>query len=341
MALPRTTGQPAGMGRQRRPYLPGALFHATARTLHRERLFTPDVRTGALADLAEVAPSSGSRILAVAIMSNHLHVVFQQGPKSLAALMQPLLRRLARRTQRAHDREGPIFWRHYSAVACLDPWHARNAIVYTHLNPVRAGICPSADDYPWTSHPLYAGTQPTGLATARTVADIVDPLLGLPLFATRPERSAEGLRADYRAVVEWRLELDRLGADPDPAANDPELPARPPVGWAGASWSASLSPLFHAPAYAAQRDDPALRTTAPDMSTIARNTLAIEAPDIPLELIRRPGRGRRRSHLRHAIMRRLHAAGYRNVQIARFMQASESTVSNAVRRWKRPPTTNQ
>lgn len=341
MGLPRIVRHPAGMGRLRRPYLPGAIFHATARTLHRERLFTPDVRAGALADLVDVAPSSGSRILAVAIMSNHLHVVLQQGPRPLAALMQPLLRRLARRAQRAHDREGPIFWRHYGVVACLDPWHARNSIVYTHLNPVRAGICRDADDYPWTSHSLYAGTRPPGPTPVPALASAVDPLLGLPLFATGPERSTERLQADYRAVVDWRLAMDRLGADQDPAADDSELPARPPAGWAGSSWAASLSPLFHPPAYMAQRDDPALGSPAPDMTTIARNTMAIEAPGIRLELIRRSGRGRKWSHLRHAIMRRLHAAGYRNHQIAQFMQASESTVSNAVRGWKRPPVTNR
>lgn len=329
------------MGRNRRPNLPGAIFHVTARTLHREHLFTPRVRSGALGDLVGVAPSSGSRILAVAIMSNHLHIVLQQGPEPLAALMQPLLRRVAHRAQRAHGRDGPIFWRHYSAVACLDPRHARNSIVYTHLNPVRAGICRRAGDYAWTSHSLYAPTRSSGATPVRGLADVVDPMFGLPLFATGPERSAEQLRADYRTFVAWRLRMDRLGADLDPAADDSDLPARPPAGWAGASWAASLSPLFHSPAYATNRDDPALGSPAPDMTTIARNTLAIEAPDSPLELIRQPGRGRRRSHLRRAIMRRLHAAGYRNNQIARFMHASESTVSNAVRRWKRPPVTRR
>ena len=331
------------MGRHRRPNLPGAIFHATARTVHREHLFTPDVRTGALADLAKVVPQSGCRILAVAIMSNHLHLVFQQGPRTPAALMQPFLRRLARRTQLAHDREGPIFWRHYSAVACLDPWHARNAVVYTHLNPVRAGICRGASDYAWTSHALLAdpdpepGGDPLHATPARSLlAGVVDPRLGLPLFAAGPERSLEDLREDYRDVIDWRLAMDRLGHDRDPATDDSELPARPPVGWAGPSWAASLSPLFHPPAYMAQRaGDAALPSPAADMTTLARATLATEAPDVPLDLIRGAGQGRERSRLRHVIMRRLHAAGYRNVQIARFMDASESTVSNAVRRWKR------
>lgn len=320
------------MGRHRRPYLPGAVFHLTARTLRRERLFTSEVRTGALADLAKVTPRSRSRILAVAIMSNHLHLVVQQGELPLSALMQPLLKRLARRTQRAHDREGPIFWRHYSAVACHDPWHARNGILYTHLNPVRAGLADEPSAYPWTSHRLYAlppGSR--GDDATRRLESVVDPSVGLPLFAATRDLSADGLRADYRAVVEWQLAMDQAGADPGTAANDSDVPDRPAAAWQGRSWSDALSPLFHTPARMA-RDHPGLISPAPDMTTIARNVLAFAAPEVPLDLIRRPGAGRRRSLLRHAIIRRLHGAGYRNIQIARFLGVSESTVSNAIRR---------
>lgn len=48
-------------------------------TLNRERLFTPEVRSGALADFARVASASECRVPAFAIISNHLHLVVQQG----------------------------------------------------------------------------------------------------------------------------------------------------------------------------------------------------------------------------------------------------------------------
>jgi REP element-mobilizing transposase RayT len=319
------------MGRNRRPNLPGVIFHLTARTLQKERLFTPAIRRGALADLVRVAPASQCRILAVAIMSNHLHLVVQQGGLPLERLMQPLLCRLARRTQRTRDRDGPVFWRHYSAVACLDPWHARNAIVYVHLNPVRAGICGEPSRYPWTSHDLYA-LAPDDLVDSecQCLRSVIDPGLGLPLFATTRDRSGGRLRDDYLAFIERRLAMDRLGLDPDPAGED-TWPGRPVASWEGGSWGAALSPLFHSPVRAAS-DGRGLGSPAPDMTTIARNVLAFEAPDVPLELIRNPGAGRRRSRLRDAIIRRLHDAGYRNHQIARFLCVSTSTVSNAVRR---------
>ncbi len=319
------------MGRNRRPYLPSAVFHLTARTLKKERLFTPEVRSGAFADLVKVAPGSDCRILAVAVMSNHLHLVVQQGEQDLSDLMQPLLCRLARRTQRAHGREGPVFWRHYSAVACLDPRHARNSIVYAHLNPVRAGLCDNPSGYPWTSHDLYAlAPQDRKGSECDLLADTIESAVGLPLFAASRNRSAERLLADYRAMVEWRLALDKLGVDRDPAADDEDLPDRPAVGWAGQSWADALSPLFHTSARLAD-DSPDLESPAPDMTTIARNVLAFESPEVSLDLIRGPGSGRPRSRLRDAIIRQLHRAGYRNIQIARFLNTSESTVSRAIR----------
>lgn len=320
------------MGRTRRPYLPGAVFHLTARTLNKERLFTPQVRSGALADLVKVTPASKCRVLAVAVMSNHLHLVVQQGKLPLAALMQPFLRRLARRTQRTHGLEGPIFWRHYGAVACLNPWHARNAIVYVHLNPVRAGLVEDPSAYAWTSHDLYApASQDRQNSECTRLAAVVDPAIGLPLFAASGDYSVGRLRKDYRAVVEWRLALDRLGIDPDPAADDAELPDRPLAAWHGRSWAIALSPLFHTPTLPGT-DSHGLGSPAPDMTTIARNVLALEAPETPLDLLRGPGAGRPRSHLRDKIIRRLHMAGHRNNQIARFLGVSESTVSNAIRR---------
>ncbi|MBF6169822.1 transposase, partial [Streptomyces gardneri] len=92
-------------------YLPGGIFHLTARTLRREHRFTPRLRSLAVAAIADAAERADCRILAVAVMSNHLHIVAQQGDRPLSALMQPLLRRLAHRIQEAHDLEGPVFWR--------------------------------------------------------------------------------------------------------------------------------------------------------------------------------------------------------------------------------------
>lgn len=241
--------------------------------------------------------------------------------------MQPLLRRMALRLQDAHDVEGPVFWRPYASQACMDPSHARNAIVYTHLNPVRAGLCDDPADYPWSSHTLYAdrgpGAPPPELAPLRA---LLDPSLALPLFATTAAGSQTQLRADYRLFARWRLET--VGSQ-DGESNG----AGSSASWSGSGlrredrWSTSLSPLFHSPV----RPGPHGRAVmTPDLATLARATLAAETRTVTLDEIRGRSGGRERSRLRHCVIRRLHAAGYRNVDIAHFLDLSESAVSYVV-----------
>lgn len=322
------------MGRTRRPYLPGCIFHLTARTVRREHWFTPDLRSGVIDTLVEVVEPSGMRLLAVAVMSNHLHIVAQQGDRPLAALMQPLLMRVAGRVQEVHRIEGPVFWRHYSSRACLDPSYARNAITYVHLNPVRADLCDAADDFPWTSHTLYAhpsdGRGPDHL---RRLATVLDPTLALPLFAMGPDRSIPELRDDYRTFVARRRSSDEAGGGDDAGSNGAAGSSRPAAPGVAGSWGGSLSPLFHEPVRPpSQIHDDSLGPPAPDLATIAKQVLVAEAPGLSLATLRASKGGPDRVRVRHLIIRRLSAAGYSNVQIARFLRLSDSGVSHVLRK---------
>ena len=310
--------------------MPGMIFHITARTLRAERLFTPGLRTEAVTAVGAAVPPAGVRLLALAIMSNHLHLVVQQGPRPLAALMQPLLRRLAYSLQRAHDRTGPIFWRTYAATPCLDPGHARNAIAYTHLNPVRAKICDSPADYPWTSHALYAGRSAGSTPELAAIRSLLDPSIALPLFARGTLGATADPRADYEAFLRWRLAADRAAEagldEPAPEVEDPR------GGWRIGEWAGRLTPLFHAPVTDPAVEAGAARSPAGlDLSTLARNVVAAEAPGSSVEAIRGRYGGRPHSRLRRLVIRRLHHAGHRNVEIARFLDLSESAVSRVIR----------
>lgn len=282
--------------------------------------------------VARAIPQSKVRLLAVAVMSSHLHLVVQQGQRPLADLMQPLLRRLALRIQSVHRVDGPVFWRPYASQPCLDPFHLRNAIVYTHLNPVRAGLCGDPADYPWTSHALYTAPRGQAPGVLAHLAEVLDPTWALPLFASGSRRSYEELRDDYRHFVMWRQEEDRA-LDND-ALHSPRAPQ-----WSWLKGRPGLSPFFHAASSRHRRtsDDSRAAAYVPDMASIARATLAVEAPGVTIEAVRGRRGGAGAARLRHAIIRRLHAAGYRNVDIARFICLSESGVSYVLCNRRRLP----
>lgn len=252
----------------------------------------------------------------------------------MSALMQPLLRHLALRVQDAHELEGPVFWRPYGCRPCLDPSHARNAIVYTHLNPVRARIVEAPSAYPWTSHALYTTSLPNDVPPQiEPLRDVLDPALALGLFATASDRTNEERRTDYREFVDWRIEMDRAQAPDD--ADDPTWVPQPPSRWRipGARWA--LSPLFHSPVRSnANAPEGFERPLAqrPDLASLAQVVVDAEAPGVPLERIRGRGGGAQAVRVRHAIIRRLHAAGFRNVRIARFLRLSESAISYVLRK---------
>jgi len=316
------------MGRAIRPNVPGGVFHLTARTLRRQRWFTPAVRTGALDVLACALPASDLRLLAVVIMPNHLHLVVQQGRYPVGRFMQSLLRRLVHIIHRQHGLEGPVFWRPYGYTPCVDPEHARNAIAYTHLNPVRGGLCADPSAYPWSSHALYLPehkqAEHKAVPEFGQLTVLVDPCPGLRLFTARDDRPVADSRVDYERYVEWRRARDHADAeDSSPPAAPPDVAL--PLAWGDPRWSSALSPLFHA------RPTPTRRWSAsPDLADIARATLAAECPGLQYQEIRGRRGGRTRSRLRHLVIERAHAAGHRNVDIARFLDLSESAVSKVV-----------
>ena len=64
----------------------------------------------------------------------------------------------ARYLQKAVGTTGHLFERRYHAVLILKPHQHLHTVRYVHLNPVRAGLVASPDDYPWSSHRCYLGT---------------------------------------------------------------------------------------------------------------------------------------------------------------------------------------
>ena len=299
------------MGRTRRSHLPGGIFHLTARTQGREPWFTPVLRTRILHYLARAVAGSDARLLAYAVMPNHLHLVVRQGRRPLWCLMQPLLRGTALLVQRSHGVSGHIFEKRFADRPCFDPEYARNAVVYTHLNPVRARLVDDALAYRWCSHGVYCGTAP---APAHLAADDA-----LRLFAPAEDSGLDEARRTYALFVEWRYACDR--------AEDAGL--APPRVWGGdLSWSQRFAPLFRGATL-----DPFLDEArrAADLAEIARRTLIERAPDLSLERVRGGEKSRQVVDVRRAMIRRMAATGHAGGAIARYMGVSDQCVSNVLR----------
>lgn len=315
------------MGRRPRSHSPGAVFHLTARTQGGEPWFTPVLRSRVVDYAASAIRRSDATLLAYAIMPNHLHLVLRQGRQRLDRVMQPLLRRSALLVQRSHGLVGHVFERRYRDHACLDPDYARNAVVYTNLNPLRAGLEADPGEYAPSSHALYLGDDvvPETLAPALAVDD------GLRLFASRHNGTIDDLRAAYRRFVDWQLACDRHRAAERRGEEAGLLPVRPSVLAGDLCWSRSLAPLFRDKA--AEVGDLARNgaAAAVDLEAIARQTLAEYAPDLRLEVVRGNSKCRAIVRLRRLMIPRMAAAGHSGSAIARYLGVTQQCVSNVLR----------
>jgi REP element-mobilizing transposase RayT len=149
-----------GVGRELRSEEPGGIYHVISRGNNRGRLYWDELdREVFLGRLSRVAQKYGWAGLAYCLMTNHFHLVVQILEGGLSAGMQELNGEYARRANRRHGRVGHLFQNRFFADWITTDGHLFGAIRYVALNPVRAGICQSPADYPWSSHRASAGLE--------------------------------------------------------------------------------------------------------------------------------------------------------------------------------------
>jgi putative transposase len=144
--------------------VPGGIYHVFSRGSNRHALFLYDHdRIDLLEYTATVVERYELECLAFAFMTNHCHYLFRT-PDDPAPVLSSALRDLngtyARRFNRRHGREAHAFRNRFGAVLQESDeqllWTAR----YVVRNPIEAGLCAHASEWPWTSYRATAGLEP-------------------------------------------------------------------------------------------------------------------------------------------------------------------------------------
>jgi putative transposase len=107
--------------------------------------------------LADAASEHGIAIHAYCLMGNHFHLLLQNAGGSISDCMRVLTGRFTRRVNSLANRDGPIFRGRYRSVEVVSDGHRLLVSRYIHLNPVVAGLCPTAEAWPWSSARFYLG----------------------------------------------------------------------------------------------------------------------------------------------------------------------------------------
>ena len=151
------------MARLPRLILPGHAHHIILRGNNRQAIFFSDLdRQQWLQILAEVARQYDVAIHAYVLMDNHVHLLLTPPTaEALSRMMQSLGRRYVGWFNARHRRTGTLWEGRYRAGLIEGERHLLACMRYIEANPVRAGLCTEAAQWPWSSaaHHLGLGRQ--------------------------------------------------------------------------------------------------------------------------------------------------------------------------------------
>ncbi len=157
----------AGMARPLRIEFAGALYHITSRGDRQEAIYEDDGdREAFLGVLAEVVERYNWICHAYCLMTNHYHLVIETVEGNLSRGMRQLNGVYTQASNRRHRRVGHLFQGRFKGILVDKDAYLLELSRYVVLNPVRAGMVESPEQWPWSSYRAMMGevVTPTWLA---------------------------------------------------------------------------------------------------------------------------------------------------------------------------------
>lgn len=148
------------MARPLRVEYPGAFYHVLNRGNSREQLFkNPSDFNKFLQYLEKAAERFALIIHTYCLMGNHYHLLVETPEPNLSMTMQWLNVSYATYFNRKQKRSGHLFQGRFKAILIDADTYLKHLSRYIHLNPVRAGLSNSPDQYHWSSYQAFIGKQ--------------------------------------------------------------------------------------------------------------------------------------------------------------------------------------
>jgi putative transposase len=207
----------------------GYPHHVTQRGNRRQQtFFSEDDYREYLRLMSASCARSGTEVWAYCLMPNHVHLIMV--PQHADGLRSAVSEAHRRFTLRINVREGwqGHLWQERFHSFLLDETHLVAAVRYVENNPVRAGLCAHAEDWPWSSARAHLRGEDDGLARVAPMLAVVanwpeylseatDQSLAEKIHAhTRTGRplGEEAFVGELEARLERRLRPQKRGPKP-------------------------------------------------------------------------------------------------------------------------------
>ena len=148
------------MTRPLRIEYPGALYHVTSRGNRRAPIYFNDSDRYLWLDvLAQVCERFHFVVHAFCQMTDHYHIMIETVEGNLAQGMRQLNGVYSQKLNRRHAQVGHAFQGRYKAILVQKESYLLELARYIVLNPVRAGITESPQQWPWSSYNMMAARE--------------------------------------------------------------------------------------------------------------------------------------------------------------------------------------
>ncbi len=146
------------MARPLRIEFAGALYHVTSRGNGREDIYLDDSdRELFMVVLGEACGLFNWSVHAWCLMSNHYHLLVETPDSNLSRGMRYLNGVYTQRFNRTHSHVGHLFQGRFKAILVEKEAYLLELARYVVLNPVRARMVESAEQWSWSSYPAMVG----------------------------------------------------------------------------------------------------------------------------------------------------------------------------------------
>ncbi|OQW67143.1 MAG: addiction module toxin RelE [Proteobacteria bacterium ST_bin11] len=146
------------MTRPLRLEFPNALYHITSRGDRREDIYEDvEDRLIFLSLLGKVVGDFNWLCHGYCLMTNHYHLIVETLEGNLSKGMRQLNGVYTQTSNRRHGRTGHLFQGRYKAILVDKESYLLELARYVVLNPARAGMVRTLEDWPWSSYLAMTG----------------------------------------------------------------------------------------------------------------------------------------------------------------------------------------
>jgi putative transposase len=137
-------------------------YHVTVRSNNREWFdLSKDLIWEILSkQLATAVERYNVKVHALVLMDNHLHMLVTTPDQNLDALMRHLLTKTSLEIGRRAKRINHAFGGRYKWTIIYEKRYFLQAYKYVYRNPIKAGLCQAAENYPWSTLPRVLARLP-------------------------------------------------------------------------------------------------------------------------------------------------------------------------------------